>query len=128
MGEDGGGGRWVEEGWMDLGGWMDTLNLSTTPAKNARCGRSRTGANTDERIAGAPVSRVPCTLNRLHLEGGSRRGRVDGWVCGRMGGGGGEDGWMDFTVHGTEQGACDYDRNTRDIQHLRICPAHMPPS
>jgi hypothetical protein len=28
------------------------------------------------------------------------------------------DGWMDCTVHGTEQGAWDYERRTREIQHL----------
>jgi hypothetical protein len=30
----------------------------------------------------------------------------------------GVDGWMDFTVHGTGQGACDYELRTREIQHL----------
>ncbi len=28
------------------------------------------------------------------------------------------DGWMDFTIHGTGQGAWDYERRAREIQHL----------
>ncbi len=37
------------------------------------------------------------------------------------------DGWMDYTAHGTGQGAWDYERRTREIQHLRIRPSRMPP-
>jgi hypothetical protein len=62
------------------------------------------------RHGGPQVSGRDSVEKRAHLTGNGTSPGFSGVSC--------VDGWMDFTVHGTEQGAWDYDRRTREIQHL----------